>query len=168
MLFRSTKRMSMGPHLHSAGGRGAVSLGAPPRTPPKQGREGWGLKDCTGESPLLSSRDGYLLEPTAWRKGSEASYGLACQSSPGHSRNQGWGYRSSLHDPQSLSPHPSLPCFGGVLGGAPRLTAPLPPAECKCARSPSQRAWRPDFPGAARAPGSQASPRGEAKDCALL
>ena len=57
---------------------------------------------------------------------------LACQSSPGHSRNQGWGYRSSLHDPQSLSPHPSLPCFGGVLGGAPRLTAPLPPAECKC------------------------------------
>ena len=41
----STKRMLMGPHLHSAGGRGAVSPGAPPRTPPKQGREGWGLKD---------------------------------------------------------------------------------------------------------------------------
>lgn len=57
---------------------------------------------------------------------------LACPSSPGHSRNQGWGDRSSLHDPQSLSPHSLLPCFGGVLGGAPRLTAPLPPAECKC------------------------------------
>ena len=25
---------------------------------------------------ILSSRDGYLLEPTAWRKGSEASYGV--------------------------------------------------------------------------------------------
>lgn len=57
---------------------------------------------------------------------------LACWSSPGHSHNQGWGGQSSLHDPQSLSPHPSLPCFGGVLGGALRLTTPLPPAECKC------------------------------------
>ena len=28
------------------------------------------------DSALLSSRDGYLLEPTAWRKGSEASYGV--------------------------------------------------------------------------------------------
>ena len=28
------------------------------------------------DSALLSSHDGYLLEPTAWRKGSEASYGV--------------------------------------------------------------------------------------------
>ena len=28
------------------------------------------------DSALLSSRDGYLLEPTVWRKGSEASYGV--------------------------------------------------------------------------------------------
>ena len=28
------------------------------------------------DSALLSSYDGYLLEPTAWRKGNEASYGV--------------------------------------------------------------------------------------------
>ena len=42
-------------------------------THPESQASSWGAKK---DSALLSSRDGYLLEPTAWRTGSEASYGV--------------------------------------------------------------------------------------------
>ena len=35
-----------------------------------------GYSSAAAAKSLQSSRDGYLLEPTAWRKGSEDSYGV--------------------------------------------------------------------------------------------
>lgn len=52
----STNRMSMGPHWHSVGG-GGLSLGAPPRTPPRAGQpEGQGLEDPGAPGELPSPR----------------------------------------------------------------------------------------------------------------